>query len=77
MPYDSIVDDIKKLPEESYPELADYIEFLFFKFKGDNGSKTMKSDSVMAKQRQFVSQTAGKIRVNEQAINDLRSGSMI
>lgn len=35
------------------------------------------SSKVMEKQKQFVRQTAGKIRIDEDAINELRTRSMI
>lgn len=38
MPYDTIINDIKNLPKESYPELSEYISFLTYKFSDSTKS---------------------------------------
>lgn len=77
MAYDTLLDEIKKLPQEIYSDLAEYVEFLLFKFKEDPENFKNENDLAMERQRQFVAETAGKIDVDEQAIEELRAGSMI
>ncbi|MGN0363369.1 MAG: DUF2281 domain-containing protein [Bilifractor sp.] len=46
MSYDTLLRDIEKLPKESYQDLDQYIQFLFYKFNISSGRKERRLGSL-------------------------------
>lgn len=65
------INEIRRMPESS-------IKYIMEIINGINGLyDTTVSDDPMKMQRDFVNETAGKIEIDEDAVNDLRTRSMI
>ena len=68
------IEDVTKIlltmDEDSYKAAVKFIYYLF------DDQKRKESDNLKL-QQQFVQETAGKFSVDEDAINELRMGSMI
>lgn len=61
---------LSKMDSDSYSAAAKFIYFLLDDQKN-------KEENMLMKQQAFIEETAGKISVDEDAINELRMGSMI
>lgn len=65
------INEIRRMPESS-------IKYIMEIINGINGLyNTTVSDDVMKMQKEFVNETAGKIEIDEDAVNDMRTRSVI
>lgn len=65
------INEIRRMPESS-------IKYIMEIINGINGLyNTTVSDDAMKMQKEFVNETAGKIEIDEDAVNDMRTRSVI
>ena len=66
---EEVTNVLSSMDKEKYSAAVSYIYYLV--------ANTQTGDSTKVNQQRFISETAGKILVDEAAINNLRMGSMI
>lgn len=76
MSYEALMDDIKKLSQEQFEFVFEIVENLPKKKNFTVNEKVADKTKLSAKRRKFL-ETAGNIDIDEEAIEDLRTRSMI
>lgn len=66
---DEVTKVLSQMDKDTYGVAVKFIYYL--------AENSQNADSDLEKQKRFINDTAGKISVDETAINDLRMGSMI
>ena len=67
---EDLTKNLSNMDQDSYSAAVKFIYFLM-------EDQKVKEDDTLKKQKAFVSETAGKISVDEEAVNDLRMGCII
>lgn len=67
---DELTKILLKMDSDSYSAAVKFIYFLI-------EDQKVKEDDLMNRQKAFIKETTGKISIDEDAVNELRMGSMI
>ena len=67
---DELTKSLLKMDPDSYSAVVKSIYFLM-------EDQKVKEDDLMNRQKAFIKETIGKISIDEDAVNELRMGSMI
>ena len=67
---DELTKILLKMDPDSYSAAVKFIYFLM-------EDRKVKEDDLMNRQKAFIKETIGKISIDEDAVNELRMGSMI
>lgn len=76
MSYEALMDDIKKLPQDQLEFVVKIVESLPKETSVSVNEEIVKKTDLSSKRRKFL-ETAGKIDIDEDAVDDLRMRSII
>ena len=74
MSYDTVIDQVKSLPESSLEDVSRYIEFLLYQQEQDRMAPLIESDEVFEQkmERGYADAMEGRVRPLEEVFSDLK-----
>ena len=74
MSYDTVIDQVKSLPESSLEDVSRYIEFLLYQQEQDRMAPLIESDEVFEQkmERGYADAMEGRVRFLDEVFSDLK-----
>lgn len=73
MSYETVIDQVKSLPESSLEDVSKYIEFLLYQLEKDNMVPLIESDEVFEQkmERGYADALEGRVKPLDEVFSDL------
>ena len=73
MSYETVIDQVKSLPESSLEDVSKYIEFLLYQLEEDNMVPLIESDEVFEQkmERGYADALEGRVKPLDEVFSDL------
>ena len=73
MSYETVIDQVKSLPESSLEDVSKYIEFLLYQLEKDNMAPLIESDEVFKQkmERGYADALEGRVKPLDEVFSDL------